>query len=183
MAEPAAAQPDAAVAGLATTVAAGRRKAEIDRRIVEAEKKLKDRAAARKGKGSGRLSTKEQNIDNSLNALLVRLRRGYLPGEIMSDARAPTDAVISSARMNSQHHASALSAPSGRPPARVAAAADGGWGWWQRRDDDDDTKAAMRGFQRLYGNLENPVSVPNTEWRCALPGCLTWRRSLAGAHV
>ena len=60
-----------------------RRQAEINRRIAEAKKKVKDRALARKGK-SGRMKSAEQNIENALTALLVRLRRGYLPGEVMS---------------------------------------------------------------------------------------------------
>ena len=59
------------------------RQAEIKRRIAEAELKLKDREQARKGK-RGRMTVHEQAIENSLNALLVRLRRGYLPGEVMS---------------------------------------------------------------------------------------------------
>ena len=65
-----------------------RRQAEINRRIAEAKKKVKDRALARKGK-SGRMKSAEQNIENALTALLVRLRRGYLPGEVMSTPSAP----------------------------------------------------------------------------------------------
>ena len=98
----------------AELAAAGRRQAEIDRRIAEATQKLKDRAEARKGK-RGRMSSAEQAKEDSLNALLVRLRRGYLPGEMMSTARAPVEQVIGSARQNLQHHAAGGVAPSGRP--------------------------------------------------------------------
>ena len=65
--------------------AAGRRQAEIDRRIAAAQKELDDRKRARAGKGSGRMKKAEQKKDDSLNALLVRLRAGYLPGELMSN--------------------------------------------------------------------------------------------------
>ena len=64
------------------------RQAEIERRIAEAQQKLKDRELARKGR-RGRMTVHEQAIENSLNALLVRLRRGYLPGEVMSTPSAP----------------------------------------------------------------------------------------------
>jgi len=64
------------------------RQAEIKRRIAEAEQKLKDRELARKGK-RGRMKVNEQTIENNLHALLVRLRRGYLPGEVMSTPSAP----------------------------------------------------------------------------------------------
>ena len=39
----------------------------------------------------------EQAIENKLNATLVRLRAGVLPGEQMSAARAPTEQVAHSA--------------------------------------------------------------------------------------
>ena len=70
--------------------AAGRRQADIDQRIREAEAKLKARAEARKGK-PGRMTSAEQAIEDRLNELLVRLKRGYLPGETMSAARAPAE--------------------------------------------------------------------------------------------
>jgi hypothetical protein len=87
-----------------------RRQAEINRRIAEAEKKVKDRALARKGK-SGRMNTAEQNIENALTALLARLRRGYLPGEVMSTPSAPPAQVLASAQQNLQHHAAGGAAP------------------------------------------------------------------------
>ena len=52
------------------------RQAEIKRSIAEAELKLKNRELARKGR-RGRMTVHEQAIENKLNALLVRLRRGY----------------------------------------------------------------------------------------------------------
>jgi hypothetical protein len=87
-----------------------RRQAEINRRIAEAKKKVKDRALARKGK-SGRMKSAEQNIENALTALLVRLRRGYLPGEVMSTPSAPPAQVLASAQQNLQHHAAGGAAP------------------------------------------------------------------------
>jgi hypothetical protein len=86
------------------------RQAEIKRRIAEAELKLKDREQARKGK-RGRMTVHEQAIENSLNALLVRLRRGYLPGEVMSTPSAPPAQVLASAQQNLQHHAAGRAAP------------------------------------------------------------------------
>ena len=127
--------------------AAGRRQAEIDRRIAAAQKELDDRKRARAGKGSGRMKKAEQKKDDSLNALLVRLRAGYLPGEIMSTARAPPAQVAASAQQNSQHHAESLSASSGRPAASALAAAGisgrrggggGGSGSGGGGDDDED---------------------------------------------
>ena len=94
---------------------AGRRQAEIDRRVAAAQKELDDRIKARQGKGSGRLPKAEQMKDDNLNKLLVRLKRGYLPGEVMSNARAPPEQVAASARQNAAHHAAGTSAPSGRP--------------------------------------------------------------------
>ena len=87
-----------------TLAEAGRRQAEIDRRMKEAEQKLKERAAARKRK-QGRMPKAEQQKEDSLHALIVRLKRGFLPGEIMDVARAPADRVAASARQNLQHHA------------------------------------------------------------------------------
>jgi hypothetical protein len=84
------------------------RQAEIKRRIAEAELKLKDRETARKGK-RGRMTVHEQAIENKLNALLVRLRRGYLPGEVMSTPSAPPAQVR--AQKNLQHHAAGGAAP------------------------------------------------------------------------
>jgi hypothetical protein len=86
------------------------RQAEIKRRIAEAELKLKDREQARKGK-RGRMTVHEQTIENNLHALLVRLRRGYLPGEVMSTPSAPTAQVLASAQQNLQHHAAGGAAP------------------------------------------------------------------------
>lgn len=80
------------------------RQAEIERRIAEAQQKLKDRELARKGK-RGRMTVHEQAIENKLNALLVRLRRGYLPGEVMSTPSAPPAEVFASAQQHVQHHA------------------------------------------------------------------------------
>ena len=99
-----------------TLAAAGRRQAEIDRHIAAAVKKLKDRLEARKGR-PGRMSNAEQRIEDGLNAALKRLRAGHLPGELMSTARAPTDAVAASAQQNLQHHAAGAAVPSGRPAA------------------------------------------------------------------
>ena len=137
-----------------TLAAAGRRRAEIDRRIAEAEQKLKERAAARKGK-RGRMTSAEQAKENSLNALIVRLRAGYLPGEQMSAARAPADQVLASAQQNLQHHAAGGSAPPGRPAAAAAsssggggAAADGADGDDQD-DDDDDQDPNFRNYYRV----------------------------------
>ena len=48
--------------------AAGRRQADIDQRIREAEAKLKARAEARKGK-PGRMTSAEQAIEDRLNEL------------------------------------------------------------------------------------------------------------------
>jgi hypothetical protein len=86
------------------------RQAEIKRRIAEAEQKLKDRELARKGK-RGRMKVNEQTIENNLHALLVRLRRGYLPGEVMSTPSAPPAQVLASAQQNLQHHAAGRAAP------------------------------------------------------------------------
>ena len=69
------------------------RQAEIERRIAEAQQKLKDRELARKGR-RGRMTVHEQAIENKLNALLVRLRRGNLPGEVMSTPSAPPAQVL-----------------------------------------------------------------------------------------
>ena len=84
--------------------AAGRRQADIDRRIDEALRKLKARKDARKGK-PGRMNGFEQRKEDDLNKLIVELRRGVLPGEIMSTARAPVEQVVVSAQQNLQHHA------------------------------------------------------------------------------
>jgi hypothetical protein len=123
--------------------AAGRRQAEIDRRVSLAVEDLKARAAARKGK-RGRMTVAEQRKEDRLNALLVRLRRGYLPGEIMSAASAPADQVAASARQNLQHHAAGEAAPSGRPAAGggggggSGSGVGGGGGDRARGDGDDD---------------------------------------------
>ena len=100
------------------------RQAEIERRIAEAQQKLKDRELARKGK-RGRMTVHEQAIENNLNALLVRLRRGYLPGEVMSTPSAPPAEVFASAQQHVQHHAAGGAAPAGRPAPKAGGSADG----------------------------------------------------------
>ena len=100
------------------------RQAEIERRIAEAQQKLKDRELARKGR-RGRMTVHEQAIENNLNALLVRLRRGYLPGEVMSTPSAPPAEVFASAQQHVQHHAAGGAAPAGRPAPKAGGSADG----------------------------------------------------------
>ena len=77
-----------------TLSAAARRQVELDRLIAEAEEKLKQRKSSRKasrgGRGRGRLNGSEQATDNKLNASLVRLRAGVLPGEQMNRRRWQT---------------------------------------------------------------------------------------------
>ena len=94
------------------------RQAEIERRIAEAQQKLKDRELARKGK-RGRMTVHEQAIENKLNALLVRLRRGYLPGEVMSTPSAPPAEVFASAQQNLMLQAERRR-PAGLRPRRAA---------------------------------------------------------------
>ena len=93
----------------------GQRQNQIFRMIEGKQAELDQRIAARKGKGSGRLSVAEQKKEDDLNALLVNLRLGYLPGERVPTARAPTAQVFQSARQHSAHHAGGLSVPAGRP--------------------------------------------------------------------
>ena len=112
----------------ATLSAAGRRQAQLDKLIAEAEAELqqrkRNRQAVHGGQGRGRMNAREQAIENKLNATLVRLRAGVLPGEQMSAARAPTEQVAHSAQQNAQHHASALNAPSGRTAPAPASGAE-----------------------------------------------------------
>jgi hypothetical protein len=107
--------------------AAGRRQADIDRRIAEATRTLKDREIARKGK-PGRMKAAEQKKEDDLNALLVRLRKGFLPGELMTTARAPVEQVVASAQLNLQHHAAGGVAPRGRPSPAGGGGGGGGGG-------------------------------------------------------
>ena len=123
------------------------RQAEIKRRIAEAELKLKDRELARKGK-RGRMTVNEQAIENKLNALLVRLRRGYLPGEVMSTPSAPPAEVFASAQQNLQHHAAGGAAPAGRPAPKAGGSADGADddGGGAGDEDDGEEDAAFRNY-------------------------------------
>ena len=126
------------------------RQAEIKRRIAEAELKLKDRELARKGK-RGRMTVHEQAIENKLNALLVRLRRGYLPGEVMSTPSAPPAEVFASAQQHVQHHAAGGAAPAGRPAPKAGGSADGADddGGGAGDEDDGEEDAAFRNYYRV----------------------------------
>ena len=57
--------------------AAGRRQAEIARLLAAAEKQLKERVEARKGKGSGRVKKAEQRTDDALHSNFL-LGRGIV---------------------------------------------------------------------------------------------------------
>ena len=126
------------------------RQAEIKRRIAEAELKLKDRELARKGK-RGRMTVHEQAIENKLNALLVRLRRGYLPGAVMSTPSAPPVEVFASAQQHVQHHAAGGAAPAGRPAPKAGGSADGADddGGGAGDEDDGEEDAAFRNYYRV----------------------------------
>ena len=127
------------------------RQAEIKRQIAEAELKLKNRELARKGK-RGRMTVNEQAIENKLNALLVRLRRGYLPGEVMSTPSAPPAEVFASAQQNVQHHAAGGAAPAGRPAPKAGGSADGAdddGGGAGGDEDDGEEDAAFRNYYRV----------------------------------
>ena len=126
------------------------RQAEIKRSIAEAELKLKNRELARKGR-RGRMTVHEQAIENKLNALLVRLRRGYLPGEVMSTPSAPPAEVFASAQQNLQHHAAGGAAPAGRPAPKAGGSADGADddGGGAGDEDDGEEDAAFRNYYRV----------------------------------
>ena len=116
-------------------------------RQAEAQQKLKDRELARKGK-RGRMTVNEQAIENKLNALLVRLRRGYLPGEVMSTPSAPPAEVFASAQQHVQHHAAGGAAPAGRPAPKAGGSADGADddGGGAGDEDDGEEDAAFRNY-------------------------------------
>jgi hypothetical protein len=133
--------------------AAGRRKAEIDRRIDDVKKTLKARETARKGK-PGRMTGREQKVENDLNALLLRLRNGFLPGEYMPTARAPVEQVVASAQKNLQHHAAGEVAPCGRP-SPAGSGGGGGAGGGDSDDvenggDDGDDEEENQEFRNYY---------------------------------
>ena len=68
----------------------------------------------------------EQAKEDALNALVVRLNRGFLPGEVIPTARAPAEQVVASAQQNLQHHASSGAGPSGRPSGSSSSSGGGG---------------------------------------------------------
>jgi len=133
--------------------AAGRRQADIDRRIADASRKLKERETARKGK-PGRMKAAEQQKENDLHALLVRLKNGFLPGEMMTTARAPVAQVVASAQQNLQHHAADGVAPRGRPsPAGSGGGSGGGdidGGGDENGGDDGDDGEKNHNFSNYY---------------------------------
>ena len=152
----------------------GQHQAECRRLIEEKQAELDRRIAARKGKGSGRLSGAEQKKDDDLNAVLVNLRLGYLPGERVPTARAPTAQVFQSARQHSTHHAGRLSVPAGRPRNDGGRAdrggtngdgADDGDGDAGAEDDAPDDGVADPAFMHFYRVTSNQKAF--NKWAAA----------------
>ena len=184
-----------------TLSAAARRQAEIDRLIAETQAELDRRKKSRQrvngGTGRGRMSGSEQAKENRLNAKLSRLRAGYLPGEVMSTARAPVEQVAQSARQNVQHHAPRLHVPSGQTAAANpsassssrggsgagnntsgGSAAGGGSGSAGAADDDPDDDLPDAAFAQYYR-----VTQQQREFNLRAEGCRLKNRRLRKEQV
>ena len=125
------------------------------------------------------MTSAEQSIENRLHELLVRLRRGYLPGETMSAARAPAEQVAASAQQNLQHHAAGAVAPGGRPPAANRSGSSGsgsgsrsgssGGGHDDGDGDDEDEEETVAEFRNYY-RVRRPQCQPSHGPFSAAPG-------------
>jgi hypothetical protein len=96
---------------------ANERRRLVDEAKAKVQRKLDALKEERMNKGRGRPNKAHESQKAAAEAQMRRLERGFLPGEVVPPPSAPqTDAEVrASAAQHSQHHASAGTAPAGRP--------------------------------------------------------------------